>query len=459
MNLKTIDTAMKKDKLTSEDLVKASLEKIKTLDPMFNTICEINPDAIKEARIRDKERLNSGRRSLLDGVPVLVKDNIDITFMATTAGSLALLDNVPKEDATLIKNLKEAGAIILGKANLSEFAYFMHQKGMPSGYSSRSGQVINPFGKDVDPLGSSTGSAVAALLEYTPVTIGTETSGSLMAPAYQTSTVSIKPTVGLISRQGIIPISHVQDTAGPMGLSVFDCAVALEVMKGTDAKDEATLKVPSWSVNYENAIHGNIKGLKVGLLLDKPLDATRQTIKNNLAHLLEEAGIIFEEVPFENVALTHLEIALKYEFKSGINAYLRNVGSGTSMTSLSDIIAYNEENKELCLKYGQDLLVASDALPENLLDGPYLEARKISTEQLHEYNELYQTYDVLLSFDWNNYGPTLGHPSIAVPAKSLRDKKPLSLIFMGPSFSEERLIALAHFYETKTMAFEAPILK
>jgi len=459
MNLKAIDRAFKNDNLKSEDLVIESLKKIKQLDPLYKAVIDLNEDAITDARARDNERANSGRRSLLDGVPVLVKDNIDVAHMPNTAGSLALLENIPNTDATLIKNLKKAGAIILGKTNLSEFAYFMHQKGMPSGYSSRGGQVVNPFGKTLDPLGSSTGSAVAALLTYTPLTIGTETSGSLMAPVAHTSTVAIKPTVGLISRQGIIPISHVQDTAGPMGLSVLDCAIGLEAMKGLDALDEATLNVPSWSINYENAVHGNIKGLKVGFLMKKPLEEPFNKIKERFFHLFHEAGVNIKDVPFKDFPLPELETCLKYEFNVGINEYLKASKSNNPVNSLEKIIAFNLENKKTCLKYGQSLLIESSKLNPDLKDPVYVNARKKTLEALHDYQELYQTYDVLLSFDWNAYGPALGHPSIAVPAKSLRDLTVGSLIFMGPSYSEERLIALAHYFEINTMAFEPPILK
>ena len=458
MTLKEIDKAMKFEGLTSEALVKASLEKIKAFDDRFHAIIELNKDAIKDARVRDLERKNSGRRSLLDGVPILVKDNIDITGMRNTAGSLALLDNIPLEDASLIKQLKKAGAIILGKTNLSEFAYFMHQKGMPSGYSSRGGQVINPFGKDLDPLGSSTGSAVAAALSYTPLTIGTETSGSLMAPAAHTSTVSIKPTVGLVSRNGIIPISPVQDTAGPMGLSVEDCAIGLEYMKGLDVSDESTLNVPSWSVNYETAIHTPIKDLNVGFLMTQDLNEMQLEIKQSLVHLMRDAGITITDIPFEPIELKDLETCLKYEFKSSLNAYLDQSVLDNNHRNLKSIIDFNKANKDVCLKYGQDLLIASDALPDNLNDQAYLEARKNTKNALKDYEELYQTYDVILTFDWNAYGPALCHPSVSVPAKDLLDQNPISIVFMGPSFSEPSLIGLAHYYEKNTMAFKPPKL-
>lgn len=458
MHLKAIDKAMKNEGLTSEALVNEALEKIKHYDDKYKAVIDLNPNAIFDARRRDEERRKSGRRSLMDGVPIMVKDNIDVAGLPNTAGSLALLENVPYQDATLIKQLKKAGAIILGKTNLSEFAYFMHQKNMPSGYSSRGGQVINPFGKDLDPLGSSTGSAVAVALGYTILTIGTETSGSLMAPAAHTSTVAIKPTVGVVSRHGIIPISHVQDTAGPMGRTVEDCAIALEAMKGLDVEDEATLSVPSWSLNYETAIHGPIKDLKVGFLTLSKEDALKKSTKKTVFHLMKEAGVKIEDVSFTPVSLNEILTCLKYEFKSSLNAYLKDSALENKQRDLKSIIRFNNKHKDVCLRYGQDLLNASEKLPDNLNHAPYIKARKAVNDALKAYKELYQTYDILLTFDWNHYGPALGHPSIAVPTKDLHDQIPLSLIVMGPSYSEERLIALAHYYEKQTLAFKPPKL-
>lgn len=438
--------------LTSVDLVQAALNAIETYDVTYNAIAEINGDAMKEAKALDAERARSGPRSKLHGIPVLLKDNINTTDgMATTAGSLALLDNHATYEATLVKKLRKAGAIILGKANLSEFAYFMHQKDMPSGYSSRAGQVVNPYGEALDPLGSSTGSAVAVAAGYVPLTVGTETSGSLMAPAYHTSIVSIKPTVGLISRHGIIPVSHVQDTAGPMGQTVEDCAIMLEVMKGLDVDDAATLPVPTWSVDYGAAVHGNVKGLTVGILMDHDLTEEEEALVHELTHIMETQGVSVKSVPF--TPFQHdVYPAMLHEFKVGINAYLKSV-QPIQMQSLTDIIAYNQKHADVCLKYGQSVLEAADQLPGDLNDPDYLKARQHANEQAETFAALYDSHglDAMISLSWNSYGPALGHPSIVVPAKDLnRDLNPKSFVFMGPAWCEETLIALAHLYETST---------
>lgn len=444
--------------LTSVKLVQDALSDIETHDVNYNAIAEISGDALKEAKALDAERAHSGPRSKLHGIPVLLKDNINTTDgMLTTAGSLALLDNHATYEATLVKKLRKAGAIILGKTNLSEFAYFMHQKDMPSGYSSRAGQVVNPYGKALDPLGSSTGSAVAVAAGYVPLTVGTETSGSLMAPAYHTSTVSIKPTVGLISRHGIIPISHVQDTAGPMGLSVEDCAIMLEVMKGLDVDDPATLPVPTWAVDYQTAVHGPIKGLKVGILMDHDLTDEEDALVQELTHVMETQGVIIKTVPF--TPFKHeVYPAMLHEFKVGMNAYLKSV-QPIQMKRLSDIIAYNQKHADVCLKYGQSILEAADALPGDLTHPDYLKARENANEEAAQFAALYDTHalDAIISLSWNSYGPALGHPSIVVPAKDLnQDLTPKSFVFMGPKWREETLIALAHHYEISTQHRKPP---
>ncbi len=458
MAVQALYEQMNQGKITSVSLVQEALLAIETHDVKYNAIAEINGDALKEAKALDAERAHSGPRSKLHGIPVLLKDNINTTDgMATTAGSLALLDNHATYEATLVKKLRKAGAIILGKANLSEFAYFMHQKDMPSGYSSRAGQVVNPYGKALDPLGSSTGSAVSVAAGYVPLSVGTETSGSLMAPAYHTSIVSIKPTVGLISRYGIIPISHVQDTAGPMGLSVEDCAIMLEVMKGLDVDDSATLPVPTWSTDYGTAIHGPLKGLTVGVLIDHDFSDEEETLVQELTHVMETQGVTLKTIPFK--PFKHdVYPAMLHEFKVGMNAYLKSV-QPIQMKTLSDIIAYNQKHADVCLKYGQSILEAADALPGNLKDPGYLTARKKATEEAESFASLYDTHglDAIISLSWNSYGPALGHPSIVVPAKDLnQDLKPKSFVFMGPKWSEATLIALAHHYEVSTQHRKPP---
>lgn len=459
MPIKEWHEQLKKKTITSVALVEKALALIDDHDGKYNAVAEMNGDAIKIAKELDKELKASGPRSWLHGIPILIKDNINTTDgLKTTAGSLALSDlNAPYE-STLVKNLRKAGAIILGKTNLSEFAYFMHRPDMPSGYSSRRGQVKNPYGK-LDPLGSSTGSAVAMACGYTEVAVGTETSGSLMAPAYHTSTVAIKPTVGLISRYGIIPVSPVQDTAGPMARTVEDAAILLEVMKGLDVDDEATMKVPSWSINYANAIHAPIKYKTVGFVEFEGTKLTEEDLKlkDELFEIFQKEGIHIKTFTVQRTPLDVVD-SMTIEFKNGINQYLKSVKGSTAMTSLKDIIAFNKKNKETCLKYGQSLLEEAEAIKLTLKSPQYVSIREKVDAQAALFTSMYEreNLDAIVSFEWNAYGPALGHPSVVVPAKPIQDLKPKSMVFMGPSWSEETLIALAYLYEQKTKRFVAP---
>lgn len=457
MSVKSLQDAMQNGTLSSVQLVQRSLHQIDRFDGTLNAVAELNKDALKLAQASDEKRTLQGASSSLHGIPVLLKDNINTTDgLLTTAGSLALMDNHAPYEATLVTHLKAAGAIILGKTNLSEFAYFMHQKDMPSGYSSRSGQVVNPFGASLDPLGSSTGSAVAVAAGYTPLAVGTETSGSLMAPSYHTSTVSIKPTVGVISRTGIIPISPVQDTAGPMGLSVEDCAMMLEALKGYDPADDASVKTDQ--VNYEAALNRSLDGLTLGLLIDHVLSPLENQCVEALKKTYANTGVTIKEIPFTPHELPVYD-ALKIEFKEALNAYLKSV-QPIQMTTLKDIIAFNRAHEATCLKYGQSILEAAEAIPYGCEDPAYQTIRHTVTQAANVFAKLYQTHhlDAMVSLNWNAYGPALGHPSIVVPAKDLGDLTPKSFVFMGPSFSDETLIALAHHYDRLTHAFKPPRL-
>ena len=244
MDLKEISSCLREGRFTSTDLVLASLKAISENDrdgKGLNCVAELSPDALFEAEYADSEIAAGRWKGPLHGVPVLLKDNIDVKGMHTTAGSLALADLIAEKDAFIVTKLREAGAVILGKANLSEFAYWMSRNGMPSGFSSRAGQVVHAYVPGTDPSGSSSGSAVAVSARYCAFTIGTETDGSLMSPSAANAIVSIKPTVGLVSRSGILPLSPVQDTAGPMCTSVADAAAVLTAIAGTDPDDKATL--------------------------------------------------------------------------------------------------------------------------------------------------------------------------------------------------------------------------
>ena len=269
MTIEELSRGIEEGKWTCRDLVRKCLAAIAANDSAgrkLNSVAEISADVFFEADRIDAEIKEKGRRSPLHGVPVLLKDNIDIRNMHTTAGSLALSDLIAEEDAMVTKRLREAGALILGKSNLSEFAYFMSRQDMPSGYSSRGGQVVHAYVPGVDPSGSSSGSAVAVSARFVPYAIGTETDGSLMSPSIANAIVSIKPTVGLVSRSGILPISSIQDTAGPMGTSVTDCALVLQAIAGPDEKDAATGR--QIVRDYPASLNTNGRGLKVAVFFN-----------------------------------------------------------------------------------------------------------------------------------------------------------------------------------------------
>ncbi|ACB85517.1 amidase family protein [Natranaerobius thermophilus] len=452
---------MEKGEITSRDLVLMYQNRIACLDqdgPKINSIIEMNPEALQIAQALDRERKYKGPRSKLHGIPVLLKDNIDTEDkMRTSAGSIALEEHVAREDAFIVKKLRQAGAVILGKANLTEWANFMADN-MPNGYSSRGGQVLNPYGPgELDCGGSSSGSAAALAANFTVLAIGTETSGSILSPASDNSVVGIKPTVGLWSRSGIIPISHSQDTAGPMARTVEDAAILLEILSGPDAKDPVTLTkkddIDGRYTNYLNA-HG-LKGTRLGvsqeflnLLEDSELDVIEKAIKNleNLgAHIV--SGITYPpKIDWDLNVLLH-------EFKVGINTYLRNTGDRVPVKSLTELINFNYRNKEIALKYGQERLLKSNKTKGTLTEPEYLKSREhdlfYSKDKgidavMEEYN-----LDALI-FPANlgaNIPARAGYPSITVPAGYNSTGKPIGLTFTAKAYEEGKLIKIAYSYE------------
>lgn len=454
--------AMNQGDTTSEALVSHYLDRIRRHDGALNTVAELNPDAQAIARALDEERQTQGPRSPLHGIPVLLKDNINTKdMMHTTANSLALSDLVAPYEATLVNNLRKAGMVILGKTNLSEFAYFMSDEKMPSGYGSLHGQVKHPYDSKIDPLGSSTGSGVAVAADFVPVAIGTETNGSLMAPAYQNCIVAMKPTLGLVSRHGIIPISPVQDTAGPMGRNVADCAMLLAAMAGHDPADPATHDIDVDLFDLMHAWKQDVKGMKVGVLSFSTYtyDDEQLAILTEAKTVLEHHGLIVEPVTIESKPMPN-EKSLVHEFKHTLNHYLESVKGHTRMTSLADIIAFNKQDPARRLKYGQTLLEASDKTKGDLLDPDYLAIRKSLTEEARKLEDLMQAqgFDALISTLWTSYAPIHGNPSICVPAKTITDLKPRGLVFVGKRFDDARLIAIAHAYEQATRHRVPPVL-
>ncbi len=350
-----IQEKMENGELTARKIIEDFLNRIQDVDksgPKVNAIIEINPDALDIADTLDKERKNKKVRGPLHGVPVIIKDNIETADkMMTTAGSLALEGHVASQDSFIVQKLRDAGAIILAKANLSEWANFRSTRSS-SGWSSRGGQTLNPYVLNRSPCGSSSGSAVAVAANLCTVAIGTETDGSVICPAQINSVVGIKPTVGLVSRSGIIPISHTQDTAGPMGRTVRDAVILLNALVGKDTRDSITLDQPQdIPKDYSEFLDKDgLKGARIGVArnyfgknenVDKLMEQAIETMKNLGAEIIDPIEITtlkdFEPSEFQ---------VLLYDFKNDLNEFLTIITSNCKNRTLKDIIDFNKEHSE-----------------------------------------------------------------------------------------------------------------
>ncbi len=445
--LKQLLEQLNNEELTSENLVQYYVERIASHDVYYNSIASINPLALEEARYLDGLRKKGQILSPLHGIPILIKDNIDVIHMPNTANSYLLKDHYPKQDAPLIKTLKEAGMIILGKTNLSEWAYFMSDLNMPSGYGSLHGQVKHPYRDDIDPLGSSTGSAVAVALDFAPLSIGTETNGSLMAPAYQCSIVSLKPTFGTIQNEGIIPISPSQDTAGPMGRTVIDVSYLFDVLTHQ---------------HLTQSIDKLDKPFKVGILSADilTLDDASKDILTSFEHLMKNHNHMTTMIHLKDYKPLSNSETLYVEMKSSLNDYL-STHDIKFLKTLADVIRLNALFSERTLRYGQTLLERSNQTDGNLNSAHFTKIKTELTQKANIFESLLNEHqlDALVSTYWLPETPISGLPSIVVPAKALEDAHPKSLVFIGKRHDEKTLFQLAHFYETHTQKRKDPILK
>ena len=355
--------------LHAEDLVHWYLDRIERVDragPGLNAVIELNPDALMIARALDEEWRESGPRGPLHGIPVLLKANIDTADrMHTSAGSLLLADHTPPEDAFLVSRLRDAGAVILGKANLSEWANFRSTRST-SGWSSVGGQTRNPYDVLRNPCGSSSGSAVAVSANLVTVAVGTETDGSIICPSGINGVVGIKPTLGLISRSGIVPIAHSQDTAGPMARSVRDAAILLSAMTGTDPEDPASTRAPPATADYSASLAADaLRGARIGVIRshygagDYP--AVEAVVSASLELLAKQDAEVVDDIDIDMSGASDAEYAvLLYEFRNDLADYFAR--SQAPVSSLADVIAFNDENRETVMPhFGQDVLVAAEA--------------------------------------------------------------------------------------------------
>jgi amidase len=475
MTIKDIHQKMTKKQLTSEQLLQFYLQRIESFDDKgmtLNSVVQLNKNALKQARERDDYFAKHGFKGALHGIPVLLKDNIDTTDgMANTAGSRALAENFPKDDAFLVKQLKAAGAIILGKTNLSEWANF-RSTSASSGWSGLYGQSKNPYDITVSPCGSSAGSAIAAAAHFSPITVGTETDGSVICPAAMNGIVGIKPTLGTVSRDGIIPIAHSQDTAGAMASNVTDAVILLTAMVAKDNVDSGSI---ASSVNYLSHLRRDgVKGKRIGIARNlmgyhKGLD---KVFNNAVQALKEQGAIIIDNASFENSqqwGVAEFEVLL-YEFKEGVNKYLAKTADGIPK-SLAEMIEYNNKYADVEMKYfGQELFEMAQA-KAGLTDEVYLNALAESKRATQDQgiDLLLKKYklDLLIApttapawkIDWVNGDHYLGsassaaaisgYPHITVPMGYVHGL-PVGLSLFSGKLQEGTLIEVAFGYEQAT---------
>jgi len=469
-----LQKAYKEGHLTVKEVVLFHLARIAKIDSCkggLKSVIEINPDAIFTAEALDRRWRATKEMPPLFGIPVMVKDNIGTSGrMRTSAGSVALLDNYAF-NASIIWPLIEAGAVILGKANMTEFANYMTREGMPSGYSSRGGQTICPYNRDHNPSGSSSGSAVAVAAGLVTVSLGTETSGSIISPAGVNGVVGIKPTLGLVSRDGIIPISSTFDTAGPMARNVTDAAILLGLISDIAYNDEATkaIRVKNWkphwddddypAQDYTQFLEGeNLEGIRIGLNRKKELaniPEEDEAIVNfdQLCETLTKAGAtLIDGLEMEPRYDTRMTI-MQHEFKACINHYLcpyKNTDN-IKMRSLRDIIEFNQANADVALKYGQSLLLdAENKASGNLTEPAYLEALLEREKAITEMDALFETHnlDVLLGDTFVYIAPFTGFPSMTIPTGQRKDSNmPLHASFTAKRMDEGKMIKVAYILE------------
>ncbi len=467
--------------LTARALTQAYLDRIAIVDdggPQLNAVIEINPSALKDADALDAERKAGKVRGPLHGIPVLLKDNIDVAGLVNSAGSLAMATHKPRQDAFIVTRLREAGAVILGKTNLSEWANFRSTRSS-SGWSSRGGQTKNPYVLDRNPCGSSagTGSAIAASLAV--VGVGTETDGSIICPAAVSGLVGLKPTVGLVSRSGIIPISISQDTAGPMGRTVADVAALMTALAGVDPDDPAGPAAEGHVAEYLTALKPDaLKGKRFGVLREAMgyHPAVDGSVERAVATLTAAGAVVVDVTIAGNGRWSAPENeVLLYEFKDGLNSYLKK--SGAPQASLEALIAWNKVNAARAMPFfGQELFEQAQAKGP-LTDAAYIKARDAAKRlagkegllAVLEANKLdaviapstgpaWPTDHVLGDhFTGAGYGvaAVAGTPSLTVPAGEAQGL-PLGLTFMGRPYSEADLLGFGFAFEQATRARMAP---
>jgi amidase len=485
--LADLQSAMASGRMTARSITQQYMDRIQALDrtgPTVRAILEINPDALSIADTLDRERKAGKVRGPLHGIPILIKDNIDTADrMTTTAGSYALAGSIALQDATIAARLRAAGAILLGKTNLSEWANFRSTHSS-SGWSGRGGQAKNPYVLDRNPCGSSSGTAAAVSANMCAIGIGTETDGSIVCPSSVNGIVGIKPTLGLVSRAGIIPIAHSQDTAGPMTRTVRDAAILLGVLAGVDPRDPATSSSGTRGLtDYTKFLDPNgLRGARIGVARTKFFgysDVTDKLINDAIDAMKASGAVIVDPANIETAGKfddSEFDVLL-YEFKADLNTYLASLGPKAPVRSLQDIIAYNEAHKDQEMPFfGQEIMIQAQAKGP-LTEKKYLDAlasnlKMSRTDGIDATMDKYKL-DAIVAPTGSPAWPTdlingdhftgasstpaavAGYPNINVPA-GFSHGLPVGISFFGRAYSEPTLIKLAYAYEQSTKNRRAP---
>ena len=477
-----LQDAMRTGARTSRSICAAYLTRIAELDPKLHAVIETNPDALTVADRLDAERKAGRVRGPLHGIPVLIKDNIATADkMMTSAGSLALAGVSAPRDAGLVGRLRAAGAVIIGKTNLSEWANIRSNHSV-SGWSGRGGQCRNPYALDRNPCGSSSGTGAAIAANFAAIGVGTETDGSIVCPSGANSLVGLKPTLGLVSRAGVIPIAHSQDTAGPMCRTVSDAAIFLAALAGADPGDAATAAAPASIADYTKALDPNgLKGARIGVVRAVFGSPEGDRLVNAALDVLRAQGAVL----IDPVEIPHLRdygdqefTVLLYELKTDLNAYLAGLGSASRVKTLADVIAFNDAHKDTEMPYfGQETFIqAQEKGP--LTDDAYVEAlahcRRLSRAEGVDVTFAKDKLDAIVAptggpawlIDWVNgdcfsgggntsIAAVAGYPTITVPV-GYSFGLPVGMSFVGKPWTEATLLRLAYAYEQTAKTRKPP---
>ena len=484
--IEDLRAGMESGKYTARSIAEMYLKRIEAIDqngPTLRSVIEVNPEALDIADQLDQEREQGNLRGPLHGIPVMLKDNIDTDDqMETTAGSLALVGSQVPQDAWVTQKLREAGAVILGKTNLSEWANFRSERSS-SGWSGRGGQTKNPYALDRTPCGSSAGSGVAVAANLCAVAIGTETNGSIVCPSTTNGIVGIKPTVGLVGRSGIIPISHSQDTAGPMARTVTDAAIVLGTLTGTDPRDAVTQESNGQAqTDYTQFLQKEgLQGARIGVsrmhmgfheTVDTLMEEAIETMRQRGARVVD----IDELIPEGALGGASYEVLL-YEFKEDLNNYLATLAPDAPAKTLSDLIAFNKEHADEEMPYFQQEIMLKAEAKGDLSSPEYQEAlakvQRLTREEGIDKALKDQTLDAILAptggpawpidlvtgdhFLGGSSSPAAisGYPNVTVPMGFVQGL-PVGISFFAGAYSEPTLIKLAYAYEQATQHRKAP---